>query len=283
VSAKAPSPPVFDPTTLDLDSLLKRLHLASARRNWRTLVERAETERWSSREFLGVLVTEEIAQRQQTRIQRAVRHARFPFLKTIDDFDFSLQSSLRVQLLGTYLSPELVSEGKNLILLGKSGRGKTHLAVAIAYRAIQNGFNAFFVTAAALIEELSAASSAGRLRDALASYLQPHLLVVDELGYLSYGPEAANVLFHVVNERHIRRRPMVFTTNKSPLTAWGEVLHDHDLAEAIVDRVLEKGRLIVVDGPSYRTRHLELSKEKQPGDVSKEHAAPEGEVHRRRT
>ena len=162
------------------------------------MVERAESERWSAREFLGVLATDEVAQRQGTRVQRAVRQARFPFLKTVDDFDFSLQSSLRLQLLGSYLSPELVSEGRNLILLGKSGRGKTHLAVAIAYRAIQNGNNASFVTAAVLIEELSAASTAGRLRDALAGYLQPHVLVIDEVGYLSYGPDAANVLFHVV-------------------------------------------------------------------------------------
>jgi len=260
MSGKTRSPLAFDAATVDLDGLLKRLHLANARRNWRTMVERAESERWSCREFLGVLTTEEVAQRQQTRVQRAVRQARFPFLKTVDDFDFSLQSSLRLQLLGSYLSPELVSEGRNLILLGKSGRGKTHLAVAIAYRAIQNGYNASFVTAAVLIQELSRASAEGRLRDALAAYLQPHVLVIDEVGYLSYGPDAANVLFHVVNERHLRRRPILFTTNKSPLTNWGEVLHDHDLAEAIVDRVLEKGRLIVVDGPSYRTRHLELDK-----------------------
>jgi DNA replication protein DnaC len=263
MSAKTRSPLVFDPATVDLDGLLKRLHLANARRNWKSLVERGESERWSCREFLGVLASEEVAQRQQTRIQRAVRQARFPFLKTIDDFDFSLQSSLRVQLLGSYLTPELVGEGRNLILLGKSGRGKTHLAVAIAYRAIQNGFNASFVTAAALIEELSHASRQGTLRESLVTYLQPHVLVVDEVGYLSYGPDAANVLFHVVNERHLRRRPILFTTNKSPLTTWGEVLHDHDLAEAIVDRVLEKGRLIVVDGPSYRTRHLQLDNEKE--------------------
>ena len=76
---------------------------------------------------------------------------------------------------------------------------------------------------------------------------------------LSYGPDAANVLFHIVNERHQRGRPMLFTTNKPPLTAWGEVLHDHDLAEAIVDRVLENGGLLLLDGPSYRTRHLALS------------------------
>ncbi len=88
--------------------------------------------------------------------------------------------------------------------------------------------------------------------------------ILARAGYLSYGPDAANVLFHVVNLRHLRHRPMVFTTNKSPLTAWGEVLHDHDLAEAIVDRVLEKGRLLLVDGPSYRTRHLKLDNTEQP-------------------
>jgi DNA replication protein DnaC len=149
-------------------------------------------------------------------------------------------------------------------------KGKTHLAVAIAYRAIQNGFSVSFVTAAALIEELSRASSEGRLREALSAYLQPHVLVIDEVGYLSYGPDAANVLFHVVNLRHLRHRPMLFTTNKSPLTAWGDVLHDHDLAEAIVDRVLEKGRLLLVDGPSYRTRHLKLDNtEEQRKDVAR--------------
>ncbi len=76
---------------------------------------------------------------------------------------------------------------------------------------------------------------------------------------LSYGPDPANVLFHIVNERHQRGRPMLFTANKPPLTAWGELLHDHDLADAIVDRVLENGRLLLPDGPSCRTRHLDLS------------------------
>jgi hypothetical protein len=79
---------------------------------------------------------------------------------------------------------------------------------------------------------------------------------VDEVGYLTYGDDAANVLFHVVNDRHLRRRPMIFTTNKAPFTLWGDVLHDRDLAEAIVDRTLESGQLLVLDGPSYRTRHL---------------------------
>jgi DNA replication protein DnaC len=243
----------FDPSTVDLDALLKRLHLANARRAWPQLCERAETEQWSCRDFLAVLVAEEIAHRQQTKLRRAVHDAAFPFLKTVEDFNFSLQSVLRPQLLGSYLGPEFVTEGRNLILLGKTGRGKTHLAIAIAYRAIQHGATAFFTTAAHLIDELSAASRQGRLRETLPKYPQPHVLVVDEVGYLTYGPDAANVLFHVVNDRHLRKRPMIFTTNKSPLTAWGDVLHDHDLAEAIVDRTLERGRLLVLDGPSHRT------------------------------
>ena len=81
--------------------------------------------------------------------------------------------------------------------------------------------------------------------------------MIDEIGYLSYGPDAANVLFHVVNDRHLRKRPMIFTTNK-PLSEWGKVLHDEDLAAAILDRVLERGRFLPLDGPSGRTRHLNL-------------------------
>lgn len=247
----------FDPASVDLDALLKRLNLANARRSWRTYVERAEENGWSCRDFFVLLVVEEIAHRQRTRLQRGTRHAHFPFLKTIDDYDFTLQSTLRLALLGSYLGPELVSEGRSLILMGKTGRGKTHLAVAIAYRAIQNGFTALFTTAAELIEELSTASRNGDLRKALTTYLQPHVLVVDEVGYLNYSNDAANVLFHVVNERHQRRRPMIFTTNKSPSSQWGDVLHDADLADAIVDRVLERGRLIILDGPSYRTKHID--------------------------
>lgn len=245
------------PSEIIMEPLMKRLHLANAPRVWSDLADRAEKEQWAYRDFLAVLLAEEVAHRQQTRIQRLVRRARFPFLKTIDDFDFTYQSTVRLSLLGSALSPDFVTEGRCLILSGKPGRGKTHLAVSVAYRAIQNGFEAYFTTAAALIDDLSRAGREGRLRDALALYTHPHVLVIDEVGYLSYGPDAANVLFHVVNERHLRRRSMIFTTNK-PLNAWGRVLHDDDLASAIIDRVLERGRILPLDGPSLRTKHLEL-------------------------
>lgn len=246
----------FDPETLDLEPLLKRLHLAYARRHWSALCERAEAEQWSPRRLLATLFAEEIAQRRNTRINQQVRRAGFPFLRTVDEFNFSLQSNLRKAMLGSYLGPELVSEGRNLILFGKTGRGKTHLAISIAYKAIQNGFTARFVTAAELISDLSDAARRGGFRDVLATYTSPQVLVVDEVGYLAYSNDAANVLFHVVNDRHLAQRPMVFTTNKSPLNAWGDVLHDRDLAEAIVDRILERGRLLVLSGPSHRTQHI---------------------------
>jgi DNA replication protein DnaC len=245
------------PADIDLDRLLKRLNLANTRRIWRDLIARAEAEQWSFHQFLATLVGEEIAQRTHTRLGRLSRWAQFPFLKTIEEFDFTYQSTVRLALLGSALSADFVTEGRSLVLLGKPGRGKTHLAVAIAYRAIQNGFEALFVTAAELIDELSAAFRKGRLAEALARFTHPHVLVVDEVGYLTYGTDAANMLFHVVNDRHKRRRSMIFTTNK-PLAAWGRVLHDEDLAQAIVDRVLERGRLLHLDGPSMRTKHLGL-------------------------
>jgi DNA replication protein DnaC len=240
---------------LDLDGLLRRLHLPTVRRLYPELETRAEVEGLSCRDFLAQLMAEEVAHRAQTRIERSVRKAHFPFLRTIEDFDFTFQTSVRLQLLGSYLGPELVSEGRSLVLCGPSGTGKSHLAIAIAYRAIQNGYDALFTSAAGLIETLSAASRSGELGAQLPRYTHPHVLVIDEVGYLTVGGDAANLMFQVVNERYLHRRPMLFTTNK-PLAAWGLVLHDPDLAEAILDRVLERGRLIELRGPSYRTRHL---------------------------
>jgi DNA replication protein DnaC len=241
--------------TSDLDPLLKRLHLANARRVWSDLCQRAEKEEWSYETLLQTLFAEEVAHRRGTRLARAVRAAAFPFLRTIDEFDFTYQSTLRLTTIGSLLTPDFVTEGHAVIFEGKPGRGKTHLAIAIAYRALQNGFDALFTTAAELIDELSAAGREGKMREALARFVRPHVLVVDEVGYLGYGDDAANVLYHVVNDRHIRRRSMIFTTNKPP-NNWGAVLHDDDLAEAIVDRILERGRLLRLDGPSVRTKHL---------------------------
>lgn len=235
---------------LDLDTGLKRLHLPTIRRLYLPLQEQAEKEGWSYRDFLDRLVSEELAHRAETRIYRASCKARFPFLKTIEEFDFTFQTSVRRKALGRYLGPELVSEGRSAILLGRPGRGKTHLAIAFAYKAIQNGFVARFVTLAEMLNELHRARD-GVLDEALEPFVSPDVLVLDELGYLTYGPDAANLLFQVVDRRYLARRPVIVTSNKGPDT-WGTVLHDDDLAEAIVDRLLERGDVIRLGGKSYR-------------------------------
>ena len=151
----------------ELTSLLKRLRLANARCAYPDLIERAEREAWSFHEFLLILAREEVAHRAETRIQRCVRKARFPQLHTIEEFDFSIQPELGRTLLGSCFSPEFVTRGHNLILKGRTGRGKTHLATAIACRAIRHGYDALFTTAAALIDDLSRAGREGRFVAAL--------------------------------------------------------------------------------------------------------------------
>lgn len=246
----------MNPGDIDVYKLLKRLHLPTVARLLAEYDLRAATEGWSHRDFLALLIAEEVAHRNDTRITKTARSAHFPYLKTIEEFDFVFQSSLRRQQIGPYLGPELVTEGRNLVLSGKPGRGKTHMAIAVAYRAIQNGFDARFVTASDLIDELSAASASGRLREATQAYVDPQVLVIDEVGYLHHAPDAANVLYGVVDRRCQRRRPIIFTTNKA-LRTWGEVLHDHELAECLLDRVLERGAHIVLGGRSYRTRNAD--------------------------
>jgi DNA replication protein DnaC len=245
-----PPPPVHD-----LEGMLRRLHLPTVRRLYAELATRAEAEGMSYHTYLETLIAEEIAHRAETRLTRAVHRARFPFLRTIDDFNFTFQTALKLQMLGSYLGPELVSEGKNAIFSGPSGTGKSHLCIAIAYRAIQHGYDARFVGADVLIGELSRAASKSRLDAALHPYLQPHVLIIDELGYLSHAADAANVLYRVINDRYLAGRPILLTTNK-PLAALGDVVHDGDLAEAILDRLLERGVHFALRGRSYRTRHL---------------------------
>jgi DNA replication protein DnaC len=245
---------------MSIEVLLKRLGLSTIQRVFAELIPVAEREQWSYAQFLERLLSEEVAHRAENRIVNQMARAKFPFHATIETFDFTFRSDLKRQMLGRFLGPELVSDHRCLILEGPPGTGKTHLCISIAYKAIQNGFAARFTTAASLINELRVAHD---LNAALKPFIQPHVLVIDEMGYLGYGPGAADVLFQVVDQRYHQGKPCLFTTNK-PLKLWGRVLHDEELARAIIDRTLHYGEYIKFSGASYRLKGRKFDLER-PG------------------
>lgn len=251
-----------------LEMLLKRLGLSTVERVLPQMLPLAEKQQWSYSQLLECLLSEEVAHRSETRVNNHIARAKFPFEATIETFDFTFRSDLKRQMLGRFLGPELVSDNRSLILEGPPGTGKTHLCISIAYKAIQNGFMARFTTAAALINELKVA---GDLNGALKPYVQPHVLIIDEMGYLGYGSGAADVLFQVVDQRYLKGKPILFTTNKA-LKHWGRVLHDEELARAIIDRTLHHGEYLKLDGPSYRLKGRTLDLETGTPKSNKEAA-----------
>jgi DNA replication protein DnaC len=239
-----------EPTPLEAG--LRRLHLPSVRQRYAPLEQEAREGGWSYGEYLERLVEEELSHRREKRIAQLVRRAGFPFLKTLEEFDFTFQQTIKRKMLGPYLGCELVSGGRSLIFWGPSGVGKTALTIALAYKAIQHGARALFVTCTELIGYLVQERAKGQWEAALRRFLEPEVLVIDEVGYLGYGPYAANMLFPVVDKRYLAGdRPMLLTTNKDP-QEWGAVLHDNDLSAAILDRLLHRGEILKMGGRSYR-------------------------------
>jgi len=184
-----------DPLPLSpLEAGLRRLHLPTVRRHYPELEQQALQESWSYPEYLERLVQAEIDHRTETRIARSTRKAGFPFLKTLEEFDFSFQRSLQRKALGPYLGPELVSGGRSLILTGPPGVGKTALCIALAYKAIQHGAEAHFVTCTDLINRLRQ-DVRGAGKDSTAGR---------DLLYRYYGQLELLDLRFPVDEQHIR-------------------------------------------------------------------------------
>lgn len=249
---RTPLPADLSPATCDLAALLKRLSLPTVRRLLGETERLAIDRQLGHREFLAHLIVAEVLNRDQTRVQRMTRQAKFPFLSPVETLSFAPKGNVRRDLIAPFLANDYVGSGRHLVLSGKTGRGKTALAIAIAMKAIQHGADARFITAADLIDTLTAPAQQGRLQAAIEPFIAVKVLVIDEIGYLPHADDAANVLYTIVDARYRLRRPVIMTTNK-PLTQWGAVLHDADLAEAILDRLLEHGRHLEITGRSWRT------------------------------
>lgn len=208
-------------------------------------------------QYLAGLVQGELDQRRDRATQRRVKSARFPVVKTLDQFTWSWPNKINRMAIQNLFRLKFLEENANVIILGSVGLGKTHLATALGYTACLAGRSVLFTTAIDTINTLAAAQAANRLKAELKKYLSPSLLILDELGYLPIDKHGADLLFQVISQRY-ERGSMVVTSNRA-YKQWPEIFNnDSTLTSAILDRMLHHAETIVIEGRSYRMKdHLD--------------------------
>lgn len=235
-----------------LDDALDYLRLLRLKATWREACSRAAKEEQGYEAFLSALVLEEASAAWEKTVRYRFQAARLPQIKTIDHFDFAHPRKINRQMILDWLDLRFIERSTNLLLLGPSGVGKSHLALAVAHRACTAGVSTRFVLAVDLVNELRAAHKRGTFARCLAQYTRPRLLVLDELGYLPLDKGGADLLFQVITKRY-ERGSIVLTTNLA-FKQWDQVFGNVTTASAVLDRLLHHAEVLNIEGNSYRLK-----------------------------
>lgn len=222
------------------------------------LAERARDEGWSHEAYLAACLEGEVTARASHGGEARVRAARFPARKGLDEFDFEHQRSVRRDVIAHLGELDFVVAKENVVFLGPPGTGKTHLSIALGIRACGAGHRVQFATAVEWVARLAEAHAAGRLQAELVRLGRYPLIVIDEVGYIPFEAEAANLFFQLVSSRY-ERASLIVTSNK-PFGRWGEVFGDVTVAAAMIDRLVHHAEVISLKGDSYRLKDRDLGR-----------------------
>jgi DNA replication protein DnaC len=252
----------------DLAFYLKRLRLPRVGEQLAQVTRQAAEQSWSYEAFLTTLLEVEVFARDQTLLERRIRAAHFPsHNKTLENFDFSFQTSVKKQVMLQLASLRFIELKHNVIFQGPPGTGKTHLSIALGLRACQAGYNVLFLSAVEMVTQLLEAQERGTLRQILNRLAKPDLLLVDEVGYIPFARTAANLFFQVVSRRY-EAGSMILTSNR-PFSAWGEVFDgDIVVAAAMIDRLVHHAEILSLKGASYRLKGKEEFVQPSPQPVA---------------